>query len=227
MQRPQKTTPAGGRAAQRHGTGRPRRECLAQERPSEGMHSPAQSLPPEFDGDHAEDQRHSNGHRIGGLDPGRVGGDAHGGGPIARATRVVVGAARQPDAAGKGVCVNDIPDPNGNGHTSWIGHTAGMMPPACDSYQIALGICLNPTIANLGCAGRCVSATHEAPASVRLQTHCMVMGQGVGTCAAMALDANVAMALVNIRDLQARLRKDGVDLTHVPETGESALVEAR
>jgi len=54
---------------------------------------------------------------------------------------------------------------------------------------------------------------------VRLQSHCMVMGQGVGTCAAMALDAGVAMSQVDIHRLQATLRKDGVYLEDVPPAG--------
>jgi hypothetical protein len=45
----------------------------------------------------------------------------------------------------------------------------------------------------------------------------MVMGQGVGTCAALALDAGLTMAEVDIRKLQATLRKDGVYLTNLPE----------
>jgi hypothetical protein len=45
----------------------------------------------------------------------------------------------------------------------------------------------------------------------------MVMGQGVGTCAAMALSSGVDMAQVKIGNLQAQLRKDGVYLENVPQ----------
>ncbi len=59
------------------------------------------------------------------------------------------------------------------------------MCPAVQSYQIPLGMCLNFTAPNLAVVGRCASSTHEGHSSVRVQTHCMVMGQGVGTCAAL------------------------------------------
>jgi hypothetical protein len=44
----------------------------------------------------------------------------------------------------------------------------------------------------------------------------MVMGQGVGTTAAMALQGGVDMAQVNIGKLQETLRKDGVYLEDLP-----------
>lgn len=49
-----------------------------------------------------------------------------------------------------------------------------------------------------------------------LQSHCMVMGQGVGICAALALAAGVELAAVDIRRLQAQLRRDGAYLEQVP-----------
>ncbi len=130
--------------------------------------------------------------------------------------RMVVKAVKQPDAIGHGFWMIDIHDPKGSGHTTWVDQKAEMMPPAGDSYHIPLGMCLNDRIANLAVAGRCASSTHEAHASVRLQSHCMVMGQGVGTCAAMALAAGVDMARVDVRALQAALRKDGAYMENVP-----------
>ncbi|MDY0171085.1 MAG: FAD-dependent oxidoreductase, partial [Thermoguttaceae bacterium] len=59
-------------------------------------------------------------------------------------------------------------------------------------------------------------STHEAHASVRLQSHCMVMGQGVGTAAALALQKNIDMAELDLAHLQAVLRDDGVYLADVP-----------
>jgi hypothetical protein len=44
----------------------------------------------------------------------------------------------------------------------------------------------------------------------------MVMGQGVGTCAALALSAGIPMAKVDIGKLQTTLRQDGVYLEDVP-----------
>ena len=129
---------------------------------------------------------------------------------------MVVKAVKQPDAIGHGFWMIDIHDPKGSGHTTWVDQKTDMMPPMGDSYHIPLGICLNDRISNLAVVGRCISATHEALASVRLQSHCMVMGQGVGTCAALALAAGVDMGKADIRRLQTTLRSDGVYLEDVP-----------
>ncbi len=130
--------------------------------------------------------------------------------------QMVVGAVKQPDAIGHGFWMIDIHDPKGTGHTTWVEQEAQMMPPVGDSYHIPLGMCLNAHIPNLAVVGRCASSTHEAHASIRLQSHCMVMGQGAGTCAALALGAGVDMAELDIRKLQTQLHTDGVYLENMP-----------
>jgi hypothetical protein len=130
--------------------------------------------------------------------------------------QMVVKAVKQRDAIGHGFWMVDIHDPKGSGYTTWVDQKVEMMPPLGDSYHIPLGICLNDRISNLAVVGRCISATHEALASVRLQSHCMVMGQGVGTCAALALNSGVSMAKFDIGKLQSTLRNDGVYLENVP-----------
>ena len=129
--------------------------------------------------------------------------------------QMVVKAVKQPDAIGHGFWMIDIHDPKGTGHTTWSEQKAELMPPAGDSYHIPLGICLNGRLPNLAVVGRCISATHEGCASVRLQSHCMAMGQGVGTCAALALQSGERMSLVDIKKLQSTLRSDGVYLEGV------------
>ncbi|MBM3890819.1 MAG: FAD-dependent oxidoreductase [Verrucomicrobia bacterium] len=130
--------------------------------------------------------------------------------------QMVVKAVKQPDAIGHGFWMIDIHDPKGSGYTTHSDQKAELMPPVGESYHIPLGMCLNNKIPNLAVVGRCASSTHEGLASVRLQSHCMVMGQGVGTCAALALAAGVDMAKFDVRKLQAQLRKDGVYLQDVP-----------
>ena len=132
---------------------------------------------------------------------------------------MVLGAVKQPDAIGHGIWMIDIHDPLGSGNTTWQDRNDTNMVPRGDSYHIPLGMCLNETVANLGVAGRCASSTHEGHSSVRVQTHCMVMGQGVGTCAAMALAGGSEMARVPVTDLQQRLRADGVYLEDIPAGG--------
>jgi hypothetical protein len=130
--------------------------------------------------------------------------------------QMVVKAVKQPDAIGHGFWMIDIHDPKGSGYTTWTDQQKDLMPPVGDSYHIPLGMCLNDKLPNLAVVGRCAASTHEAHASVRLQSHCMVMGQGLGTCAALALGAGVDMAQFDIRKLQTQLRKDGVYLENVP-----------
>jgi hypothetical protein len=132
--------------------------------------------------------------------------------------RMVVTAAKQPDAVGHGFWIIDIHDPMGTGHTTWSDQKKDMMPPVGESYHIPLGMCLNRQIPNLAVVGRCASSTHEGHASVRLQSHCMVMGQGVGTAAALALASGVDMTQVDVTKLQSVLRSDGVYLKDVPSS---------
>ncbi len=130
--------------------------------------------------------------------------------------QMVIKAAKQPDAIGHGFWMIDIHDPKGTGYTTHSDHKPGQWLEPGQSYHLPLGICLNAQLANLAVVGRCASTTHEGCASVRLQSHGMVMGQGVGTCAALALRSGTQMSLVDIKKLQATLRSDGVYLEDVP-----------
>jgi hypothetical protein len=125
---------------------------------------------------------------------------------------MVLGAHKQSDAIGHGVWMIDIHDPKGSGYTTYTDRSAHTMLPEGASYHIPLGMCLNPVYPNLAVVGRCASSTHEAHASVRVQTHCMVMGQGVGTAAAMALHSGAALSEVELPRLQQTLLADGVYL---------------
>ncbi|NLO73612.1 MAG: FAD-dependent oxidoreductase [candidate division WS1 bacterium] len=129
---------------------------------------------------------------------------------------MVLNAVKQPDALGHGVWMIDIHDPLGSGYTTYTDRDDRSMLAAGTSYHLPLGMCLTHEIPNLAVVGRCASATHEALASCRVQTHCMVLGQGVGTAAALALDSGRDLAQVSLPDLHARLRADGVYLEEVP-----------
>ena len=129
---------------------------------------------------------------------------------------MVLGAVKQPDAVGHGVWMVDIHDPKGSGYTTYTDAGDHNKLRAGTSYHIPLRMCLNDRLPNLAVVGRCASSTHEAHSSIRVQTHCMVMGQGVGTAAALALDAGMDLAQVDVAALQKTLRADGVYLVDVP-----------
>jgi hypothetical protein len=65
-------------------------------------------------------------------------------------------------------------------------------------------------IDNLLIAGRCLSATHDAHASVRSMGQCMAMGQAAGTAAALAVAMRQTPRRLSIQELQARLLSAGV-----------------
>jgi len=131
--------------------------------------------------------------------------------------KMVLNARKQIDTIGHGIWMIDIHDPLGSGYTTYIDRGDKNMVPVGESYHIPLGMCLNSYVPNLAVVGRCASSTHEGHSSVRVQTHCMVMGQGVGTAAAIALDSGVELTRVDIKRLQNTLRKDGVYLEDVPQ----------
>ncbi len=87
-------------------------------------------------------------------------------------------------------------------------------------YNIPLRSCVSTGPRNLMFAGRNISATHIAFASTRVMATCAVVGQGVGTAAALALRENVAPAQITVRPelvarIQQRLLRDGCYLVGV------------
>jgi hypothetical protein len=130
---------------------------------------------------------------------------------------MVLGAVKQADAIGHGVWMVDIHDPKGTGYTTYSDPGDRYKLRTGTSYHIPLRMCLNDILPNLAVVGRCASSTHEAHSSVRVQTHCMVMGQGTGTVAALALQQDRPMREVEVKTLQKVLRADGVYLEDVPE----------
>jgi hypothetical protein len=70
--------------------------------------------------------------------------------------------------------------------------------------------CLVPqTVEGLLVAGRCLSATFDAHASVRSMGQCMAMGQAAGTAAALAVRAGVAPRAVDVAALRSTLTGAG------------------
>lgn len=73
--------------------------------------------------------------------------------------------------------------------------------------------CLVPkNVENLLVAGRCISSSHEANASVRVTPTCMAIGQAAGTAAAISLKEHVSARQINVQKLRSVLVEQGAVL---------------
>ncbi|NLY31061.1 MAG: FAD-dependent oxidoreductase [Firmicutes bacterium] len=101
-----------------------------------------------------------------------------------------------------GYCM-DMHDPDGEGITFSFGSLTSHIP-----YRS-----LVPSdVDGLLVAGRCISATHEAMAALRVMTNCMSTGQAAGTAAALCAKQNLNPRELDVALLQSVLRKDGAIL---------------
>ena len=78
-----------------------------------------------------------------------------------------------------------------------------------DYYTIPYRSLLPKEVDNLLVAGRCISATHEAQASVRIMPICATLGQAAGTAAAVARQTGTNVHDVDVKKVQTLLRKNG------------------
>ncbi len=116
----------------------------------------------------------------------------------------VLSARRFDDAIAQ--CGAPIEDHHSGGDTHWEYLPEG------ETYGIPYR-CLTPrAVDGLLVAGRCLSADHNAHASVRSMGQCMAMGQAVGTAAALAVNNNLPPRDVPVSTLQDRLVKLGAIL---------------
>jgi hypothetical protein len=81
-----------------------------------------------------------------------------------------------------------------------------------DWYEIPYGTLYTSAINKLLVAGRCISSTHEAQASLRIMPTCMVPGQAAGVAAALADAGDLAVWQVSPLELQVDLKASGADL---------------
>ena len=122
-----------------------------------------------------------------------------------RLTREDVLAARDFDDA-VARCGAPIEEHHHGGDTRWEYLPTGA------TYAIPYRCLLPENVANLLVAGRCLSAEHDAHASVRSMGQCMAMGQAAGTAATLALEQKQALQSIDTRALQDRLRTLGAIL---------------
>ena len=79
-------------------------------------------------------------------------------------------------------------------------------------YTIPYRSLLPKEFNNLLVAGRCLSATHEAQASVRIMPTCCCLGQAAGTAVAVAIKSNKNAHNVDVKSLQNKLIENGAVL---------------
>jgi hypothetical protein len=80
------------------------------------------------------------------------------------------------------------------------------------SYGVPFRCLVPRNIENLLVAGRCLSATHAALASVRMMPSCMAMGQAAGTAAALCAGSGTSVRETDVQALRDTLRQQGVEL---------------
>jgi hypothetical protein len=103
-------------------------------------------------------------------------------------------------------------------HSVKIGAPATIFHHAPSPYGIPYRCLYARRIENLMFAGRCASATHMAMSSTRVAATCAVMGQAVGTAAALAVRRGILPrdVLAHVPELQQRLLADDCYLPWTP-----------
>lgn len=85
--------------------------------------------------------------------------------------------------------------------------------PDAEWYGIPWGCLIVKGVKNLLVAGRNLSATHEAQASVRVAGPCLAMGEAAGVAVSLALQKGLSLREVPVLELQSELERQGAILT--------------
>jgi hypothetical protein len=105
-----------------------------------------------------------------------------------------------PDTVAKGAFPVDIHQPDGEGNT-WE--------EVNKPYSIPYGTLVPRKVDGIIVAGRCISASHEAMAGLRVTPICFSIGEAAGTAAAHAVRDGIQPRNVNIENLRAGLKARG------------------
>jgi hypothetical protein len=111
----------------------------------------------------------------------------------------VLSAQKFPDAIAR--CGAPIEEHHAGGDTHWEYLPDG------ETVDIPFRALLPREVEGLVVAGRCLSASHEAHASIRSIGQCLAMGQAAGLAAALAKDGEVRA--IDTAELRSRLRELG------------------
>ncbi len=100
-------------------------------------------------------------------------------------------------------CGAPIEDHHSGGDTHWEYLPEG------ETYDIPFRCLLPQNVEGLLVAGRCLSAEHDAHASVRSMGQCMAMGQAAGIAAVEAAQSGTTPREISMQQLQDKLRSIG------------------
>ena len=125
-----------------------------------------------------------------------------GGGPAG------VGAALAAARNGSRTMIVDIHEPEPGSRS----RLADRRLPPGKSYGVPFRCLVPQNVEQILVAGRCLSATHAALASVRMMPSCMAMGQAAGTAAALCARNGTSVRNTDVQALRDMLRKQGVEL---------------
>ena len=81
-----------------------------------------------------------------------------------------------------------------------------------DCYDLPYRMLVPEKVENLLVAGRCASMPHEAMASARVVSPCVVMGEAAGRAAKIAVEEGVPVSKVNVEAVREDLRENGAYL---------------
>ena len=90
------------------------------------------------------------------------------------------------------------------------GYGIAIMPTTGRYFQVPYGIIVPQKVENLLVVGRCVAGDKISHAATRQICCCTVTGQGAGVAAAISYKGKVSCRNVNISEVQASLKKQGV-----------------
>jgi hypothetical protein len=144
----------------------------------------------------------------------------------------IAAGGRFPDAVCHGGWTMDDHHPGGGDAFAKYGQPPTIHHPAPSPYGIPYRCLVAKTIENLMFAGRVASCTHIAMSSTRVMGTCAVMGQALGTAAALACRKGIPPAgvLEHIGELQQTLLADDVFIPDIQqdvcETTRRARLEA-
>jgi len=105
------------------------------------------------------------------------------------------------------ICGAPIEDHHAGSNTKWEYLPDG------ETYGIPYRCLLPQEVDNMLVIGRCLSAEHDAHASVRSMGQCMAMGQAAGVASQLAMDGKGSTHELSIDQLQSELRLIGAILS--------------